>query len=53
MSFLLTICPVSELSNPAMILRIDVLPVPFLATKAIFWSLLIPKDMSSNKTRSP
>jgi hypothetical protein len=30
-----------------------VFPEPFLAIKAIFWSLLIPKEMSLNSTRSP
>jgi len=30
-----------------------VFPEPFLAMKAIFWSLLIPKEMFSKRLRSP
>ena len=52
-SFRITTWPVSGISSPVMILRMLVLPVPFLATKAIFWSLLIPKEMFSKSVRSP
>jgi hypothetical protein len=31
----------------------QVFPEPFLAINAIFWSLLMPKEMFSNKVRSP
>jgi hypothetical protein len=30
-----------------------VFPEPFLAIKAIFWSLLIPKEISLKRVRSP
>jgi hypothetical protein len=36
-----------------MMFIIVVFPEPFLAIKAIFWSLLIPKDMSLKSVRSP
>jgi hypothetical protein len=32
---------------------IQVFPEPFLAMKAIFWSLLMPKEISLNKVLSP
>jgi hypothetical protein len=34
-------------------LIIVVFPEPFLAIKAIFWSLLIPNEMSLKSVRSP
>ena len=53
MPFLMTICPVSGSSSPLIMRIIWVFPEPFLAIKAIFWSLLIPKEMSLNNVRSP
>ena len=44
---------VSGVSIPLMIFIMVVLPEPFLAMKAIFWSLFIPKEMFSNKVLSP
>ena len=48
-----TTCPLSGRSLPAIIFRRVVFPVPFLAMKAIFWSLLMPKEMFCRIMRSP
>src|SRR6056297_2009016 len=53
MPFRVVTWPVSEVSLPAIMLRMDVLPLPFLAIRAIFWSLLIPKVISEKSTSSP
>ena len=53
MSFLKITVPLYEVSFPAIIRKSVDLPIPFLAIKATFCPLPIPKDIFSNNSCSP